>query len=109
MIGKMNQLVSFYRKTFTQDEYGGQVESSEEVYRCYAHITARSSSEGEEFDRNQGVNAYLVKILNTKQAQTLTEKDEMRWNGFTFDLKPLFHVGTQPIYLEFEAERGTPS
>ncbi len=106
MIGKLDQRVTFQRKTETPDGIGGTVRTWDNLASnpaVWANVKARLGREAMVNGRMTAVMPVTFTIYNRAD---LDERDRILWNGEAYNILSIFRQGDRAIYLQIDAQRG---
>lgn len=102
MIGKLDERISFERKTLTPDGSGGASESWAEYAEVWASVRPMSGRERERAMRNESAADYLITIRRREILAT----DRIVWRERYLNIRFVKDAGPRAHYLEIEAELG---
>lgn len=99
----LNELVSFYQKSQTKNEYGTLVTSRVKIADAWAKVRPMSGSERNRSDQTEAHADYRFYI---HYRGDLGEADIIVWNGTDYNIKFIADNGPKEVYLYIDAERG---
>lgn len=99
----LNEIVSLYRKSQTQDEYGTLVTNRVLIAQVYAKVRPMSGNERNQSDQTEAFANYRFYI---HYRSDLIGADIIVWNGTDYNIKFIADNGPKEAYLYIDAERG---
>lgn len=109
MIGKLDQRITFQRKTLTSDGAGGTTAAWADLAdnaTVWANVKAKAGREGMVNDR---MTATFVSVFTIRNRSDLLPQDRIVWGGVYYNIRAFMSEGARPQYLAIEAERGVAS
>ena len=106
MIGKLDQRVTFQRKTETADGIGGTVRTWANLASnptVWANVKARL---GREAMVNGRMTAVLPVTFTIYNRTDLDERDRILWNGEAYNILSIFRQGDRALHVQIDAQRG---
>ena len=99
----LNELVSFYSKSQTQNEYGTLVTTRVLIAQAYAKVRPLSGNERNSSDQTEDFANYRFYI---HYRSDVIAADLIVWNGTDYNIKFVADNGPKQAYLYLDAERG---
>lgn len=99
----LNELVSFYRLSQTQNEYGTLVTTRVLIAQAYAKVRPMSGSERNRSDQTEAFADYRFYI---HYRSDIGAANLIVWNGTDYNIKFIADNGPKEAYLYVDAERG---
>lgn len=89
--GKLNETIEIRRPTMVDDGFGSMVPGpTATVATARAQIIEEST---DEFIRNYGASSERLRIFRTRWIDGITLSDEIRHDGFDFNIKQIKEIG----------------
>lgn len=104
--GQLDQLVRLQTFAATADGGGGQTRAWSDFATdadVWAYVSPLRGSEGVQDGAHNATGMWLFTIYNRSD---VSELDRIVWDGVPYNIQRVMRKGTQPIYLNIEAERG---
>ena len=101
--GELNEKITIFRETRTDDGAGGQTIVLNNVCMVWAHVRPRSGKEMERFDR---VNASATYLFVIRYRDGILESDRILWKGAYYNIRFISQGTARNLYMEIDAERG---
>jgi head-tail adaptor len=98
----LNELITFYSKGTTQDEYGTIVDTRTKIADAYSLVRPISGSERNQGDQTAGVANYRFHVLRRSDLATA---NVIVWNGVDYNIRFIADV-PKSRYTFIDAERG---
>lgn len=99
----LNELITFYSKAKTQDEYGTISGVRTKIADVYAKVRPLTGQERNAGDQTEGGANYRFNIL---QRSDLSEADVLVWRGTDYNIRFIADNGPKDRYMYIDAERG---
>jgi SPP1 family predicted phage head-tail adaptor len=99
----LNELVSFYRLSQTQDAYGTLVTTRVLIAQAYAKVRPMSGGERNRSDQTEAFADYRFYI---HYRSDIGAANLIVWNGTDYNIKFIADVGPKEAYMYIDAERG---
>jgi SPP1 family predicted phage head-tail adaptor len=106
MIGKLDQRITFQRRTGASDGAGGTVYSWADLTSnptVWANVLTARLGEATEEGR---MNATALVVFTIRNRQDIDERDRISWGGEMHNIRSVRRDGARGLYLKIEAERG---
>ena len=98
----MNEVVTFYSKGTTQDEYGTIQDARTKIATVFARVRPLSGTERDAGDQTEGNANYRFNVL---QRTDLTEADVIVWRDADYNIRFIADT-SYDRYMYIDAERG---
>lgn|GEM_PF-3013550 len=106
--GNRDKRIVFERFTFTQNEYGEEVESETPItFKRWAQVWMGKGSERREAAMEQGSQAATFGLLMDSDTRAVTLKDRIVYAGSVWDIEGIAPDTPERGYLEITAVRGS--
>lgn len=99
----LNELVGFYSKAGTVDDYGTVSSARTLIAKAYAMVRPLSGSERNRTDQREDYANYRFYVLHRVD---ITESDILVWNGDDYNISFIADNGPKERYMYIDAERG---
>jgi SPP1 family predicted phage head-tail adaptor len=104
--GRLDQVVTFERRTATPDGIGGQTYDWAPVPRdaeVWAWVVARGAREAMDQERMSAAGVYRFTV---RDRCDIDETCRIIWQGEPYNVRAVHRTGGRRLYLEIDAERG---
>ena len=99
----LNELISLYTKSQTQNEYGTLVTTRVLIAQAYAKVRPLSGNERNAGDQTEDYANYRFHI---HYRSDISPANLIVWNGVDYNIKFIADNGPKEAYLYIDAERG---
>lgn len=108
LLGEMDELVTFQRRTRTTDAQGGQpVSAWADIGTAWAKISGVRMGEGERHDGLRETFAYIFRVhTDTVIELSLTADDRIVWGGASYNIREVRKVPRRIRTTDIQAEAG---
>lgn len=101
--GNLDQRITIYKYSFTDDGMGGNERTKELVTKAWAEVKPKSGNENTDFER---VNATQNILFRIRRRTNITAEMIIEWEGGEFNIKSFPPVSNRALYMDIEAESG---
>jgi len=102
--GELDQFITIYRDTETDDGMGGQdLTRTNVVEDLYCYVRPLSGSESKKFEK---LNAEMTNLFVVRYRDDVLESDRILWGSEEYNIRAIQKAGSRKLFLEIYAERG---
>lgn len=105
-VGKLDQRVTFQRRTATPDGGGGETYAWANLAHnptVWAHVVAKA---GRETLTEGRMNASFTVLFHIHNRRDIDLRDRIMWQGVPYNIRGIRDEGGRALRLTIEAERG---